>query len=58
VSGKEEYVFERQHYEKIAETLKHAPTLSDFVEKIIEVFKLDNPRFDETRFRKACGRKL
>lgn len=46
----------RKHYRKFAEILKVTPTLSDFVEQVIVYFRHDNPRFDEVRFRKACGR--
>jgi hypothetical protein len=49
-------MFTKMFYQLIADTIKVSPTLSDFVEKIIEVFKRDNSLFDEERFRKACRR--
>jgi hypothetical protein len=49
-------MFNKRHYELFATALKHAPTLSDFVEDMCVIFRNDNPKFDEKRFRKACGR--
>jgi len=65
----EESSFSRQHYEAVAKLLDSivpnnlegsngAQDVWDKVyEGMVEIFKKDNPRFDETRFAKACGLK-
>ena len=58
--------FSRRHYVAIASALRrgHAVHFADdpqremselILENLIWTFKIDNPRFDESRFRKAVG---
>lgn len=58
--------FSRQHYQAIADILKEVyrnneeepvtkTIITDIGTKLIELFKKDNPRFDETRFRNAVS---
>jgi hypothetical protein len=56
-------IFEKRHYEAIAETLNEARDgnpldLLDFnvlVEALVDLFSRDDPRFDRKRFQHACG---
>lgn len=43
-------MFQRRHYEKIAETLAIAPSDKDTIERFIIMFRQDNERFDALRF--------
>jgi hypothetical protein len=53
----------RKHYIEVAARYKDKkPTYSEFlkiwreeVESLCNMFKRDNPRFDETRFKTACN---
>lgn len=53
----------RKHYIEVAARYKDKkPTYAEFlkiwreeVESLCNMFKRDNPRFDETRFKTACG---
>jgi len=47
----------KKHYEKFAEAiskLQYNVDKETIAHAMIPVFKEDNPRFDETRFLKAC----
>jgi hypothetical protein len=46
-------MFTKQHYEVLAELLKKSYCLDVFIENLIRMLKTDNPKFDETKFRKA-----
>ena len=55
-------MFTRQHYEKLAKFIDENRTYSDYsdsvrwaIDDLCEFFQLDNPRFNSTTFRKACG---
>lgn len=49
--------FQQRHYEAIADLLRKDAELvdPDLAEHFIEMFKQDNERFKEDRFRKAAG---
>lgn len=54
--------FSRRHYKAIAKIVKENSDSVDgdiilkwnFLEELMEIFKIDNPEFDERRFRDAC----
>lgn len=59
-------MFTSQHFKKIAEVFRAVrPVVAEFqlpntdwaytVEKMADVFALDNPRFDRERFLRKCG---
>lgn len=54
-------IFQKRHYERIAETLKnfsheHSTETTAFIATdFARAFKDDNPQFDESRFFKAVG---
>ena len=53
--------FSRQHYEAIAKIIKDTTgdgTKEHLCDEFIKLFKKDNSRFEEARFREACGVKL
>lgn len=45
--------YTKAHYEEIANILRNSSTLEEAREWFIEIFKEDNPRFDEQKFRVA-----
>lgn len=49
--------FSRQHYEAIAKIIKDTPGSNikeHLCDEFVKLFKKDNSKFDEVRFRKAC----
>lgn len=50
----------KKDYELVASVLLNAPlnerTHDNIVEDFVDVLKADNPRFDATKFRIACGK--
>lgn len=48
-------VLTKENYEAIAAILKLATTKRQIVEGLVEYFKVNNPRFDATRFLQAVG---
>lgn len=59
----DEASFSRQHYQAIADILKGAvkgeagetEVISEIANKLVELFRQDNPRFDATKFLSAAG---
>ena len=47
-------MYQKRHYESMAAAIRESQN-KDLVEAIIDVFRADNPRFNEERFRKAAG---
>ncbi len=59
-------MFTKQHYERIASEiyntrwidhpvrLKPYIDMNELVDRLVGYFKLDNPRFNEEKFRSAC----
>jgi hypothetical protein len=48
----------RKHFQQVADLIKSHPDAKkreELAKHHSEIFKKSNPRFDETRFRKACG---
>jgi hypothetical protein len=48
----------RKHYEAFAKMFRESGTQTTaeiLIEKMIDILKADNPRFDAEKFRKACG---
>ena len=53
--------FSRQHYESIAKIIKNTPGSNikeHLCDEFVKLFKKDNSRFDEDRFREACDVKV
>ena len=53
--------FSRQHYEAIAKIIKDTPgdrIKEHLCDEFVKLFKKDNSRFDEVRFREACDVKV
>ena len=56
-------MFQHRHYVKIAAMMAARPALAatlrtaneSMINSLVEMFKRDNPRFDENRFRAACA---
>jgi hypothetical protein len=46
-------VFTEQHYKELARMIKNNIDYYGFINDLIDTFKLDNPKFDEAKFRKA-----
>jgi hypothetical protein len=45
----------KKDYIKIAKAVSASSNLNELVERLIEIMKLDNPNFDEAKFRKAIS---
>ena len=45
----------KKDFDKLARLISDTRPGDAFVDGLIEVLKVDNPRFDERRFREACG---
>lgn len=48
-----EKMFSKRHYIQLAETLRTSKDLTEFEENLISLFKCDNERFSEWKFREA-----
>jgi hypothetical protein len=46
--------FERRHYVAVAHAIATTDTREELIQKLIELFKDDNERFDSARFLKAA----
>ena len=49
--------YTRRHFQDIASLIREVPKTRRKAEceKYCRLFKKDNPRFDEAKFKKACG---
>jgi len=48
-------MFTQRHYIVIAEAIKKTNSLDcGLVAELVEIFRMDNPKFNEERFVKAC----
>jgi hypothetical protein len=44
----------KKYYKEIARMIKDSENIHDFLYKFMEYAKQNNPKFDRTRFLKAC----
>jgi len=51
------HAYEKRHYEHAASVAREHPEETNLIERFVEMFKGDNPRFDENRFRTAATKK-
>lgn len=49
--------FQHRHYAAIAQIIATSATRGELIQRLVELFKQDNPRFDAVRFAKACADK-
>ena len=57
-AGMKEQSFTQRHFIAVASMLKELPdpiSKQELVDRLISMFKADNPRFDTNRFKKAAG---
>ena len=57
-AGMKEQAFTQRHFVAMANMIKELPdpiSKQELVDRLISMFKADNPRFDTNRFKKAAG---
>ncbi len=53
-SETKQHGFARRHYQIIADVISKSDSVDELIERLVEVFETDNPRFEQLKFRKAC----
>ena len=50
-------VFTKQHYTILSKVISHSSSMDDMINQLCTQFSIDNPRFNETKFRETCNGK-
>lgn len=57
-AGMKEQSFTQRHFVAMANIIKELPdpiSKQELVDRLVSMFKMDNPKFDTNRFKKAAG---
>lgn len=49
--------FSKTTYEKMAKVISESSSKQKFIDDLVVLFKMDNPKFNEEKFREACKEK-
>jgi hypothetical protein len=48
-------VFTKHHYTILSKVISHSSSMDDLINQLCTQLSIDNPRFNEDKFREACN---